>query len=141
MFLNGSQSYSASNFRTLNTLSGCTKLSLTVRVHCRQSFSLNEMGVLKYLHGFSRADITTDLSGEERMCQEHEPRMPDWVPQAEQEYVEILGKQLVSKCPRNCKVHKARVAPVFAATVQIDCDFGCPDCYRNRFYSWAHQWQ
>lgn len=130
---NVSQSYSESNYRTFNKLSGCPKLSLTIKMYGRHLVNLDHLGVFKYMHGFSRATISEDLSGVDRDCYVYQHGMIGYECKVEDEYLRLLLGRLESACPTNCRVHKARGSRVSAATVHIDCRYGCPLCYRGRF--------
>lgn len=143
-FLNGSQTFCSSNYHTFNILSKCPNLSLIIKVHYRQLFNLIQMGIFKFLHGFSRATIVQDLSSIDINCGVHghwSHKMSSSERTAEDKQVRLLLEHVESACPRNCRMHKSRVTPVSSSTVRIEFEYGCPDCYYSMFPNWQWQWQ
>ena len=136
IYENGIQSYTVSNYRTFNVLSGCPKLSLTIKVHYAQLLNLNKMGVFKYLHGCLGATVNKYSSGEDRECTQHGYSMSD--PKKDNELVETLLNHFKSTCPKNCRMHGARDAAHYTATVHIDVDYGCPRCYDLSCNHWYY---
>ena len=140
-FLNGSHSYSQSNHRTINILSGCPNLSLTIKVHYLQLVKLDQMGVLRNLHGLPRATMERRSAKVDGGCQVHQNRYAsDETIKRRDELANTLLKRFTSACPRSCKVHKARTTSGSAATIDIKCDYGCPACYDGGSF-WQSQWQ
>lgn len=134
-FLSSSLGYS-----TLNLLSGCSNLSLTVQVHYFQLANLDQMGLFKNLHEFSRATI--ERNGQ-RGCEAHEHgsyRLDDGDRKVDNDLLDKLSGQLASACPNECRLHKESNASNSTATVHLLCDYGCEDCYWSRFSNWQWQW-
>ena len=122
-----------SNHRIINILSRCPRLSLTIKVHCRQLVALYKIGAFKYLHGVSRVTVQKSMSGTNRGCElNHYGSHPRLLPsnyELEPAHVDTLLEKLGSACPKGCIMHQGRNAADYVATVHVDCDYGCFFCY------------
>ncbi len=127
IYENGIQSYTVSHYRTFNVLSACPKLSLTIEVHYGQLLNLKKMGVFKYLHGCLGATVNKYSSGEDRECTQHGFSMSD--PKIDNALVDTLLNHFKSTCPKTCRMHGARDAAHYTASIHIHVDYGCPRCY------------
>ena len=103
--MNASRAYNANNQRCVNILSKCPRLSLTVKATVPQLSRLEEMDVLKYLHGFSSVHVQKDGDISARYDQ----------------YVRMLARTFKLQCPENCRVHGTTDRAGYTATIDIDC--------------------